>query len=519
MRLALPSSLSRDRFADLAVVALVMSVVVYRFSHTVADPDLWGHVKFGQTVWETGRVSQPDPFSYVTGGALWVNHEWLAEVVYFLLFTAFGPTSLIAMKLLVTLAISALVLGHLVAQGVPVLQAGALVLLVMHFFLISLITARPLIVSYLLFLLVLLSLHAMSFGQRWRLWTLPPLFMVWANLHPGFLAGLGILGIWSAVELTRRWLRLSPEEGGRPSAAAILGLTAASAAATALNPYGVELWWFLYHTATVPRPDIKEWQPLVLMTRYGLAYFLFVAVAAMGLLYSQRQKHEGLLAVLAVCALLPLVAIRHTPISALAIAVIAGRHMADAADRLLAARSRDRSPSPDRHWLAAAAVAGAVLFLALSVPNFGCIRIEPAIGRGSPAQAIGLIKESGVQANLAIHFDWGLYAIYHLSPAVKVSLDGRRETGYRPEVYLESFQFVYGQGAWDTLLTKYDTELVLVPTGSAAFNLMRSRPGWQLLHEDPLAGLFGRDDHPASAEILGTTVPSIPYDGAGLCFP
>ena len=47
-----------------------------------------------------------------------------------------------------------------------------------------------------------------------------------------------------------------------------------------------------------------------------------------------------------------------------------------------------------------------------------------------PARAIGLLEQSGVEGNLAVYFDWGEYAIWHLQPGIKVGMDGRRETVY-----------------------------------------------------------------------------------------
>jgi len=100
------------------------------------------------------------------------------------------------------------------------------------------------------------------------------------------------------------------------------------------------------------------------------------------------------------------------------------------------------------------------------VPNFSCIRIDPPIGGSYPARASALIKGSGIRGNLA--FDWGLYAIYHLGPGVKVSLDGGRETIYEPEVSVEGLQFMHGQGDWDAMLRRHDTDLALVRNGLPA---------------------------------------------------
>jgi hypothetical protein len=373
-----------------------------------------------------------------------------------------------------------------------------------------------------LFLVVLIMVRRLTRGETAWAWTLPPLFALWANLHPGFLAGIGVLGIWSFTELATRSLSGRGREiPHRPSTRVILTVLTASALATILNPYGLDLWSFLYRTATVPRPDITEWQPLALMTRYGLAYAAYVAVAVWGLLYSRRERPPALLAVLIVMIVLPLIAIRHTPLAALGIAVLAGEHISDALERAAAARSGSRPVGARRIQVVATVLffVGAGLLITLSVPHFSCIRLEPAIGGSYPARAIGLIKESGVRGNLAIHFDWGEYAIYHLGPSVKVSVDGRRETAYPRAVYIENQNFMRGQGDWDALLRNHDTHLALVKSGSPTFNLMKLKPGWHLIYEDPLAGLFGRDGLAAAEAIGRTAPPPLPYDGAGSCFP
>jgi hypothetical protein len=95
---------------------------------------------------------------------------------------------------------------------------------------------------------------------------------------------------------------------------------------------------------------------------------------------------------------------------------------------------------------------------------------------------------------------------YHLSAAVKVSVDARRET-------------MYGQGDWSALLREHDTHLALVRTGFPAFNLLKLEPGWRLIYQDSLATLFGRPGLDIVDAIERTVPPALPPDGAGLCFP
>ena len=108
-----------------------------------------------------------------------------------------------------------------------------------------------------------------------------------------------------------------------------------------------------------------------------------------------------------------------------------------------------------------------------------------------PARAIALLKQSGFRGNLAVPFTWGEYALWHLGPGVKVSIDGRRETVYSDAVYRETLDFEQGTGAWDALLKSGSTDLVLTHIGSPTANLMSHSDGWLPLYHDTFCVLFG----------------------------
>jgi len=121
--------------------------------------------------------------------------------------------------------------------------------------------------------------------------------------------------------------------------------------------------------------------------------------------------------------------------------------------------------------------------------------------------------------NLATDFDWGEYVLWHLGPQVKVSVDGRRETVYSDEVYAQNLRFVRGEGNWDALLTTCPTDMALVRANGPADNLLRLKPGWDLVYEDPVSALFVREDSPLRERLRAVGLPKVPYDGQGLCFP
>lgn len=157
----------------------------------------------------------------------------------------------------------------------------------------------------------------------------------------------------------------------------------------------------------------------------------------------------------------------------------------------------------------------AVLVVALIMPLFGVRHIAPA------ALAVAVIACEAIDdAWDRVRGDrWAKAWTAALGPRIKVSVDGRREALYDGPEYRDNLRFMFGTGEWDALLTRYDTHLALVATSRPVFNLMKLQPGWSLLYEDPLSALFGKDGLPILDPIRRTSLPPVPYNGAGLCFP
>ena len=136
---------------------------------------------------------------------------------------------------------------------------------------------------------------------------------------------------------------------------------------------------------------------------------------------------------------------------------------------------------------------------------------------------------AGGSANVAVHFNWGEYVLWHAGPRVKVSMDGRRETVYSDATYHDNTLFIDGVDEWDRLLarpphnaatraTRAETDLVLVPAGTAVYHLMTYQPDWELLMERGPAALFGRRGSPVTSHLHA--IPPRALDGdTTLIFP
>ena len=185
---------------------------------------------------------------------------------------------------------------------------------------------------------------------------------------------------------------------------------------------------------------------------------------------------------------------RHYPLFALALIVAGGRTRGGRLEPVSArARLAQRRRAAD--WRRRASPSRC-FWLGLSFSRLSCITIN-AQYFPFPARVVALLKQSGFRGNLAVPFTWGEYALWHLGPGVKVSIDGRRETVYSDEVYRETLDFERGTGAWDALLKSSATDLVLTHNGSPTANLMSRADGWLPLYQDTFCVLFIRAGHPS----------------------
>ena len=85
------------------LVFVLMSVVFVLAARPVSDPDFWWHLRAGKLIWETRAVPHADIFSATLAGREWVAHEWLSEVLMYLVNQAFGYTGLVVFFALVSL--------------------------------------------------------------------------------------------------------------------------------------------------------------------------------------------------------------------------------------------------------------------------------------------------------------------------------------------------------------------------------------------------------------------------------
>jgi hypothetical protein len=174
-----------------------LSLLIAGASITKADPDLWGHVRFGLDTLHSHRLAVIDPYSF-TQDRPWLNHEWLSEMQMGVAYRLGGPLGLSLLKGLLVfgaLAILWTALRKVMFETVLVIIAVVAIGTVGVTY-----TLRPQLWSLLAlsFVCLVLAEHRAR-ARRW----LPVLFVFWANVHGGWIVGLGVLAMWGTIEAWR----------------------------------------------------------------------------------------------------------------------------------------------------------------------------------------------------------------------------------------------------------------------------------------------------------------------------
>jgi hypothetical protein len=121
------------------------------------------------------------------------------------------------------------------------------------------------------------------------------------------------------------------------------------------------------------------------------------------------------------------------------------------------------------------------------------------------------LAASRAEGRLVTWFEWGEYAIWHLGPSLRVSIDGRRETVYSERVLREQMAIGLGRPNGLAALERMTPEYVWLPSehsrGTAEW---LAKHGYRLDIATERSFVAVRGDLPVVAPVPG---------GAASCFP
>jgi hypothetical protein len=435
-------------------LAVASAVFIIAVGLPSTDSDTYWQLATGRWMLDHREFLRMDIFSSTVAGTHFGIGEWLGQIAFAVSFAASGWAG-IAILRATLIAVGAFFLVRLARRGrtpwwisLPLVTAALLVSKITW-------TDRPQLFTLALFPALLELLLSMPAGFSRRLLVLPPLFLIWTNLHGGYLLGLAVVAIFAVEGLLTNGRR------GLPLAAAAV----ACVAVTFLNPAPLELAGAAREDFLHPPRFLTEFLPPDVVTPAGALFAGFVMVVIGSALLRGGSLREAML--LAPLLYLAFTAQRQMLFFCFAATAFLGARLSEFAKSW---RAFDL-PAPVRTPVAL------VLVVAALASAFGApVRPDE---RAYPADALATLRaDNGILLN---EYDWGGYLIFNL-PERPVFIDGR----YVPYLggVLDDYRAVVGlRPGWRDLLDKYRvSELLLRPERPLAVALRED--GWRVRSSD-----------------------------------
>ena len=483
--------LSDPRQALLGAVLILIGAVGL---DALSDPDVWWHIRLGDWIIAHHQIPAGELFAYTAFGNPLVAHEWLSETIFAALAAISGLFLVTALMGLVAWSamVATLLRGRLRGAGPVVLAVGlALGARAAE----PVLGTRPQVFTFALVCWTLWIAESYLRSGGRRRWLLPPLFLLWANLHAGFIAGIGFLTIVVVVEaVKRRWSIGTVAPRRRITGLAVA--VGASVVAACVNPYGPGLFIFAATTgATERQKGIIEWQspnfadPTMWVLLAVLLSFAALTVTVLARPSLRRHIELRDLALAAVGVILALTSVRNT---AICVAVLIPPWMAMAAGlvRSLAEQRPRRRPTATRSQRFAPLLG--IALLAIGVLGVGLVGARVAqsasqagVAAAYPSCATAVLERSPTTLRVFTAYGTGGYVIDRLWPHASVYEYGE-SISLGTSVFDDYVRIAGGATTAPTalqLLTSSNTTAVLYTKGALTDELAAT-PGWTLVADD-----------------------------------
>ncbi len=493
------------RSTQIAFAAILSLGLLAMTARNALDPDLWWHLRTGQWIVETGHVPHFDPFSFTRAGHAWVSHEWLSEVVFYELWKHGGAAALIVFSAIVTTA--GFILLYLRCPGKRHWAAAATV-----FGALAAAPSwgvRPQMFTFALASLLLWLLEAginTNKGRPTLLLWIPPLFLLWLNLHAGFALGPALLLAYVVGLLLETAVGDTPWPEARPIFLRVLLIVVACLALVPLNPSGLQLYRYPFDTlrSSGMRSFIVEWFSPDFHQALYHPFLLVWLLLLIALASSRRRPRARMFVPLLLTSFAALDAVRHIPIFILvAMPVIAAALPLNAAS--LAASQRPRGSSRFRLLFNIVILVPIALFALVNWVSLARNQ-DAREAEQFPKGAVSFLLAGNYPQRIFAYYDWGGYAVWKLYPNYRVFVDGRADL-YGDDLLGQFKTAVRLHTGWRDILDRWQVETVLVPPSSAVAQALLIDPDWHAAFRDSKAIILVRTHPPLKiAENLNTSV-------------
>jgi hypothetical protein len=456
-----------------AAVAFAVPAAATWWGRTQAV-DLAYQIRAGEVMLDTHRVLTADPFTFTAAGHGWLNQQWGAELFFAGLWRSAGWGGVaVAWGLLVGLACLFVYLGCRARGAAP--SVAACLTLASYVVAAPILTMRPQLFGIILFAATgwIVATRERSPG---RLWVVPGLAAVWANVHGSFVLLFAVLVVaWFEEGTTGRW---------RGRLAVVGGL---SVAATLVNPFGIRVWAYVTSIAANPTISgrVAEWGPPSVRTPLGALFF--GSVLATFVFLSTREHRVSLVTLVALCfyAILGIAAVRGVVWWALACPVLVAPAL-----RTVASKGSARS------LINVVFLTALAILLVLAYPaarGEDPVSGGPAVLTYAPERLVDAVRGTVPAGSRVFASEvYGSWVEFSL-PEDPVFVDPRIEV-FPEDVWDDYFVVEDGRTGWDATLRRWDVDALILHPGwaSGLLAVIDESPDWHRVTTSPEGSVYVR---------------------------
>ncbi len=487
-----------DRRSALSALEILLVLLILHLAlQPLVEPDFGWHLRAGlDFLDQDGQLPVHDPYSHTMPDWTWVEHAWVTDMILALIYRGLGTMGglgIIVFFGFLTMAAFLIAAAHASAARFYRLAAIAASLWVA----LPFVGARTQLVSLVGIAIVMWLYHHIYRGRQIFIWLYPPLFLVWANLHGGFTAGLFFVGLILCASIVvrtflARWPATKLDEPiltwkqiGHLTFS--LGL---STMLTLVNPYGWRLYGEIYVslTDTLMIETLREWQPVSLNGWAGTAFVTYLTLVG-ALVLGWYRKAEPIRWTLCLVSLgLSLWHWRNVMIF-LVVALPLVAEMLEACHEGL----MRLAPRVDKKWQAFAAAVGLAIVIAIWGPD----HLNRIVQSGTnpsrffrdteyPIEAVEWIQSHRDQIGTRMYNEYGHggFLLWWMSDE-KIFIDGRMpawQTGDR-RIFYDYLALNREPPALD-ILDKYRVDWGIIPRDTALAFALHRQGGWYEIYSD-----------------------------------
>jgi hypothetical protein len=436
--------------------------------------DLAYQLRVGQWMRAVGAIARTDTLTFTMYGQPWLNQQWGSQILLSTVYSVGGWRSLILLRALLVVGCFGAVYRLARSNGAfPVIAAICTLAGYMACALVpGTLALRPQSLALPLLLISAWAIWSRDSHPR-RLYFLPLIGVIWANLHGSFPLLTILLVIALVDDVARRV----------PSWKTTAVFAAVSVLTPLLSPFGFGTYRYVWLVSTSPfvRTQISEWQPLYANGPAGLAFLALVAVGCwLAARHITRRPTVEEALTLLTFSLLAIWSSRNILWWGVLVPVVVGGMLAG---RIIGSGWSRRAMTLVSTMLA--------LAIAIAVVSVATQPISSLLSEAPTGVADALATIEPVDGRV---FDewWGSWLEFAV-PERQVFTDARVEL-FPDQVWVDYGTVVSADPGWRDVLDRWEISAIVVDRAHSVplLDALADDPDWSLVYEDGDGVIFQR---------------------------